>query len=136
KTRLAIGHSSSMRRIFEKSICKCRRCVAKRRIRFLTVLGICIAMVAGCYVLVDHSKRGVPPSSNAQEASADEPIQDCDALTDVIYMTAVPATVILSDKQGNCYRIVLRITSRRFRGAFNNLHFGENVPATGSYEDG
>jgi hypothetical protein len=64
------------------------------------------------------------------------PVQDCDALTDVIYMTAVPATVILSDKQGNCYRIVLRITSRRFRGAFNNLHFGENVPATGSYEDG
>jgi hypothetical protein len=64
------------------------------------------------------------------------PVQDCDALTDVIYMTAVPATVILSDKQGNCYRIVLRITSRRFRGAFNNLHFGENVPAKGSYEDG
>jgi hypothetical protein len=37
-------------------------------------------MVAGCYVLVDHSKRGVPPSSNAQEASADEPTLDANAI--------------------------------------------------------
>jgi hypothetical protein len=80
KTRLAIGHSSSTRRIFVKSICKCRRCVAKRRIRFLTVLGICIAMAAGCYVLVDHSKPGVPPSSNAQEAPAEEPTLDANAI--------------------------------------------------------
>jgi hypothetical protein len=69
-----------MRRIFEKSICKCRRCVAKRRIRFLTVLGICIAMAAGCYVLVDHSKPGVPPSSNAQEAPAEQPTFDANAI--------------------------------------------------------
>ena len=69
-----------MRRVFEKSICKCPRCVAKRRIRFLTVLGICIAMAAGCYVLVDHSKPGVPPSSNAQEAPAEEPTLDANAI--------------------------------------------------------
>ena len=69
-----------MRRIFEKSICKCPRCVVKRRIRFLTVLGICIAMAAGCHVLVDHSKLGVPPSSNAQEAPAEEPTLDANAI--------------------------------------------------------
>jgi tRNA(Ile2) C34 agmatinyltransferase TiaS len=64
------------------------------------------------------------------------PVQDCGAHTDVIYMTAVPATVILTDKQGDCYRLVIHIKSRRFRGAFNNLHFGENIPATGSFTDG
>ena len=37
-------------------------------------------MVAGCYVLVDHSKRGVPPSSNAQEASAEDPTLDANAI--------------------------------------------------------
>jgi hypothetical protein len=37
-------------------------------------------MVAGCYVLVDHSKRGVPPSSNAQEAPAEEPTLDANAI--------------------------------------------------------
>jgi hypothetical protein len=69
-----------MRRIFEKSVCKCPRCAAKRRVRFLTVLGICIEMAAGCYVLVDHSKPGVPPSSNAQEAPAEEPTLDANAI--------------------------------------------------------
>jgi tRNA(Ile2) C34 agmatinyltransferase TiaS len=64
------------------------------------------------------------------------PVQDCDAHTDLVYMTAVPATVILTDKQGDCYRVLIHIKSRRFRGAFNNLHFGENIPATGSYADG
>jgi hypothetical protein len=69
-----------MRRIFEKSVCKCPRCAAKRRVRFLTVLGICIEMAAGCYVLVDHSKPGVPPSSNAQEAPAEGPTLEANAI--------------------------------------------------------
>ena len=69
-----------MRRILEKSVCKCPRCAAKRRVRFLTVLGICIEMAAACYVLVDHSKPGVPPSSNAQEAPAEEPTLEANAI--------------------------------------------------------
>src|SRR5580692_9350094 len=43
-------------------------------------VGICIEMAAGCYVLVDHSKPGVPPSSNAQEAPAEEPTLDANAI--------------------------------------------------------
>jgi hypothetical protein len=37
-------------------------------------------MAAGCYVLVDHSKPGVPPSSNAQETPAEEPTLDENAI--------------------------------------------------------
>jgi hypothetical protein len=61
KTRLAIGHGSSMSRIFEKSICKCPRCVAKRRIRFLTVSVACIAVSAAYVVLIDHREPIADP---------------------------------------------------------------------------
>src|SRR5271165_2449793 len=69
-----------MRRSFEKSLCKCPRCVVKRRIRFVTLSGVCISMAAGCYILVDHSKHAAPFSLNMQEALADEPASDASAI--------------------------------------------------------
>ena len=69
-----------MRRRFEKSLCKCPRCVAKRRIRFITLSGVCITIAAGCYILVDHSKHAAPPSLNMPEALADEPTSDVSAI--------------------------------------------------------
>jgi hypothetical protein len=61
-----------MRRTFEKSLCKCPRCVAKRRIRFLTLSGVCLVTAAGCYILVAHTKPVAPPSLNMPEASTEE----------------------------------------------------------------
>jgi hypothetical protein len=47
---------SFMRRRFEKSLCECSRCVAKRRVRFFGLTSVCIAMAAGCYILFGHAK--------------------------------------------------------------------------------
>jgi hypothetical protein len=69
-----------MRRRFQKSLCKCPRCAAKRRVRFLTLSGVCIAIAAGCYILVDHSKHAALPSSNMPEALAEEPASDASAI--------------------------------------------------------
>jgi hypothetical protein len=69
-----------MERRFEKSLCKCPRCVAKRRIRFLTLSGVYITLAAGCYLLVDHSKHTTSPSLNLPEALADDPASDASAI--------------------------------------------------------
>jgi len=69
-----------MRPRFEKSLCKCPRCVAKRRIRFVTLSGVCITIAAGCYILVDHSKHAAPSYLNMPEALADEPTSDASAV--------------------------------------------------------
>ncbi|MBV8414707.1 MAG: hypothetical protein JO251_05795 [Verrucomicrobia bacterium] len=69
-----------MRRIFDKSRCKCPRCVGKRRIQFLALFGSCIAVAAGCYFLVHHSEPGAPPTLNQQEALAEEPIPDVNVI--------------------------------------------------------
>jgi hypothetical protein len=69
-----------MRRSFEKSLCKCPRCVARRRIRFLTLSGVSITIAAGCYILVDHSKHAAPPSLNTPEASAEDLASDASAI--------------------------------------------------------
>jgi|GEM_PF-5458063 len=69
-----------MRRRFDKSLCKCPRCVAKRRTRFVTLSGVCITIAAGCYILVDHSRHAAPPSFNMREALADEPASDASAI--------------------------------------------------------
>src|SRR5271169_6024424 len=68
-----------MRRRFDKSLCKCPRCVAKSRTRFVTLSGVCITIAAGCYILVDHSRHAAPPSFNMREALADEPASASDA---------------------------------------------------------
>jgi hypothetical protein len=81
KTRLAIGLGSSMRRIFEKSICKCPRCVAKRRIRFLTVLVGCIAVSAAYVVLIDHREPIADPFLSMKGTLAKEPNLDPGALS-------------------------------------------------------
>ena len=92
-----LGKISSMRRRFEKSLCKCPRCVVKRRIRFVTLSGVCITIAAGCYILVDHSKHVAPPSLNMPEALADEPASDASAVPkgnweQVLRASAEPAT--------------------------------------------
>src|SRR5260370_28436418 len=69
-----------MSRRFEKSLCRCPRCVAKRRIRFLTLSGVCITIAAGCYILIDHSKQAAPPSLNMPEALAEQPASDASAI--------------------------------------------------------
>ena len=69
-----------MSRRFEKSLCRCPRCVAKRRIRFLTLTGVCITIAAGCYILVDHSKQAASPSLNMPEALAEQPASDASAI--------------------------------------------------------
>ena len=76
------GQSAPMRRIFEKSRCKCPRCVAKRRVQFLAVFGSCITAAAGCYLLVHHSDSGAPPALNQQEALAEEPTPDVNAIVE------------------------------------------------------
>ena len=69
-----------MSRRFEKSLCRCPRCVAKRRIRFVTLAGVCITIAAGCYILVDHSKQAASPSLNMPEALAEQPASDASAI--------------------------------------------------------
>jgi hypothetical protein len=81
KTRCAIGHGSSMRRIFGKSICKCPGCVAKRRIRFLAVLVACIAVSAAYVVLVDHREPIPDPFLSMKETLAKEPNLDPGAIS-------------------------------------------------------
>jgi hypothetical protein len=70
-----------MRRTFEKSLCKCSRCVAKRRIRFLTLSGVCLVTAAGCFLLVGRSKPVASSSLNLQEASAGEPASNVGAVS-------------------------------------------------------
>jgi hypothetical protein len=76
------GQSAPMSRIFEKSRCKCPRCVAKRRVQFLAVFGSCLTAAAGCYLLVHHSDSGAPPALNQQEALAEEPTPDVNAIVE------------------------------------------------------
>jgi hypothetical protein len=70
-----------MRRIFEKSICKCPGCVAKRRIRFLTVLVTCIAVSAAYVVLIDHREPIADPFLSMKETLAKEPTLDPGAIS-------------------------------------------------------
>jgi hypothetical protein len=66
-----------MRGKFEKSVCKCPRCVAKRRIRFLAFSGVCIALGAGCYILVSYSVARRPATSlNAPETAPEGTASD------------------------------------------------------------
>jgi len=51
-------------------------------------------------------------------------------------MTPVPAKVVSIDRQGNRYRIIVRMRRIKYRGSFNTLVFGENKPNVGSSQDG
>jgi hypothetical protein len=51
-------------------------------------------------------------------------------------MKAIPAVVLTLDRQGEHYRVVVRIRLPKYRGSFNTLVFGENKPFVGSFHDG
>jgi len=51
-------------------------------------------------------------------------------------MTAIPAVVHTIERQGEHYRVVVRIGLRKYRGSFNTLVFGETKPFLGSFHDG
>jgi hypothetical protein len=51
-------------------------------------------------------------------------------------MTPVPAKVVSVDRQGDLYRIIVRMQRIRYRGSFDTLVFGENKPAVGSSQGG
>src|SRR6476660_6092601 len=57
-----------MRGKFGKSVCKCPRCVGRRRIRFLTFSGFCIATAVVCYLLVNYSESAASLSTLEEPA--------------------------------------------------------------------
>ena len=51
-------------------------------------------------------------------------------------MTAIPARVLAVDKEGDQYRIMVRIGLARYRGSFHTLTFGEKKPRIGFCHEG
>jgi hypothetical protein len=51
-------------------------------------------------------------------------------------MTAIPARVLAVDKEGDQYRIMVRIGLARYRGSFETLTFGEKKPRIGFCHEG
>ncbi|HEY0791247.1 MAG TPA: hypothetical protein VGD78_09305 [Chthoniobacterales bacterium] len=51
-------------------------------------------------------------------------------------MTPLLAKVLAVQKQGDHYRVAVRISLATYDGAFNTLAFGENKPASGSCDHG
>jgi hypothetical protein len=50
-------------------------------------------------------------------------------------MTPIPATVTAIEKRGDQYQMIVQI-SRKYRGSFNTLSFGEIKPHSGSLRNG
>ena len=50
-------------------------------------------------------------------------------------MTALAAKVIAVESRGDQYQVIVQI-SRKYRGSFNTLAFGEVKPYSGSLKDG
>jgi hypothetical protein len=50
-----------MRQMFEKPRCKCPRCVSRRRIRYLTVSGVCAAITVGYFAFALAERRQSVP---------------------------------------------------------------------------
>src|ERR1700740_987604 len=73
-----------MRQMFEKPRCKCPRCVSRRRIRYLTVSGVCAAITVGYFTFALAERRESAPDLLPENAggSADQPSSD---------LTSVPA---------------------------------------------
>jgi hypothetical protein len=46
-------------------------------------------------------------------------------------LTATPAKVLAVDKEGDQYRVMVRIGLARYRGSFNTRTFGEKKPHIG-----
>ena len=51
-------------------------------------------------------------------------------------MTAIRARVFAVDKEGDQYRIMVRIGLARYRGSFETLTFGEKKPRNGFCHEG
>ena len=52
------------------------------------------------------------------------------------HITFIPAKVLTVEKQTAKQRVVVRILLRKYKGSFNTLKFGENMPSVGSCRDG
>jgi hypothetical protein len=51
-------------------------------------------------------------------------------------MTRLPAKVLIVDRLGNQYLIIVQVRSKTYPCTFDGLRFGENKPHLGSYRDG
>jgi hypothetical protein len=51
-------------------------------------------------------------------------------------MTPLPAKVLSIEKRGERYCVTVEIELPNFRGSFNSLRFGDQIPFSGSYRDG
>jgi hypothetical protein len=52
------------------------------------------------------------------------------------HITFIPAKVLTVEKQAAKHRVIVRILLRKYKGSFNTLKFGENMPSVGSCHDG
>jgi len=51
-------------------------------------------------------------------------------------MSRLPAKVLLSEKRGDQYCLIVKIELSNFRRSFNSLRFGDQIPFSGSFRDG
>ena len=51
-------------------------------------------------------------------------------------MKRLPAKVLIVDRLGNQYLIIVQVRSKTYPRTFDGLRFGENKPHLGSYRDG
>ena len=51
-------------------------------------------------------------------------------------MTPIPAEVVVAERQGMHYQVIVEIGIPKYRGSFNTLVFGERKPYLSSLKDG
>jgi hypothetical protein len=51
-------------------------------------------------------------------------------------MTRLPAKVLSNEKRGDRYCVTVEIELPNFRRSFNSFQFGDQIPFSGSYQDG
>ncbi len=51
-------------------------------------------------------------------------------------MTLLPAKVLSNEKRGDRYCVTVEIELPNFRRSFNSFRFGDQIPFSGSYQDG
>jgi hypothetical protein len=65
-----------MRRMFEKPRCKCPRCIARRRSRYLVISGVCTAIAVGYFAVAEYQQAVPDLSLEGDKGPADEPSSD------------------------------------------------------------
>jgi hypothetical protein len=64
------------------------------------------------------------------------PLGRVEVLSNVANMTRLPAKVLSNEKRGKQYFVTVEIEVSNFRRSFNSLRFGDQIPLSGSCQDG